>query len=150
MTTATVKTPVRRKRIRPQKSLNGQAKGGTYLLTFNLDNAGETRAWEMAQNLAGQRKLKQVLTGMLLAIRTVEEHTGKPIDMTHFMAQFVTQLVLGGKTGGYAPLPPIPQPEELPSMFAGTEDRADPLQARQAFAGGMGNLFGDDDEDEWD
>jgi len=102
MTTATVKTPVRRKRIRPQKSLNGQAKGGTYLLTFNLDNAGETRAWEMAQNLAGQRKLKQVLTGMLLAIRTVEEHThtGKPIDMTHFMAQFVTQLVFRGQNGG--------------------------------------------------
>lgn len=83
---------------------------------------------------------------LLLAIDTVERHTGKPVDMTVFMAQFVSNLVMGG--GGMPAYTPTTRPEELPSMFAGTEDRADPSEARQAFAGGMGNLFSDDDE--WD
>lgn len=75
---------------RPQKPPNGQANSGTYLLTFDLDDPAQVMAWEKAQDLAGQRKLKHVLTGMLLAIDTVERHTGKPIDMTVFMAQFVS------------------------------------------------------------
>jgi hypothetical protein len=130
-----------------QKPPNGQANSGTYLLTFDLDDPAQVTAWDKAQDLAGQRKLKHVLTGLLLAIDTVERHTGKPVDMTVFMAQFVSNLVLGG--------PALPtftsatHPAELPGMFVGTEDRADPLAARQAFAGGMGNLFSDDEEDEW-
>lgn len=133
--------------VRPPKPPNGQANSGTYLLTFDLDDPAQVKAWEKAQDLAGRRKLKHVLTGLLLAIDTVERHTGKPVDMTMFMAQFVTNLVLGGQ-----PRPvytATTNPEELPSMFAGTEDRADPRAARQAFAGGMGNLFSDDDEDDW-
>lgn len=131
---------------RPQKPPNGQAAGGAYLLTFDLDDPAQVAAWEKAQELASQRKLKHVLTGLLLAIDTVERHTGKPVDMTMFMAQFVSNLVMGG--GGMPAYTPTTRPEELPSMFAGTEDRADPAEARQAFAGGMGNLFSDDDE--WD
>jgi hypothetical protein len=84
---------------------------------------------------------------MLLAVHTVQEHTGRQIDMTEFMAQFVTNMVIGGR--GLPVLRDDTQPDELPSMFAGTEDRADPLEARQAFAGGMGNLF-DAAEDDWD
>jgi len=136
-----------RRSARYQKPPNGQANGGTYLLSFDLDDPAQVIAWDKAQELASQRKLKHVLTGMLLAIHTVEEHTGKPIDMTMFMAQFVSNLVLGGQrmpTFTAATLP-----EELPSMFAGTEDRADPTEARQAFAGSMGNLFSDDSDDEW-
>lgn len=132
---------------RPQKPPNGQASSGTYLLTFDLDDPAQVIAWEKAQDLAGQRKLKQVLTGLLLAIDTVERHTGKPVDMTVFMAQFVSNLVLGGQ--GMPTYTPDTNPEELPSMFAGTEDRADPLEARQAFAGSMGNLFSEGDDDEW-
>ena len=133
--------------VRPQKPPNGQASGGTYLLSFDLDDPAQVTAWEKAQDLASQRKLKHVLTGMLLAIDTVERHTGKSIDMTVFMAQFVSNLVLGGQ--GMPTYTPSTDPEELPSLFAGTEDRADPMEARQAFAGGMGNLFSDDDDDEW-
>lgn len=132
---------------RPQKPPNGQANSGTYLLTFDLDDPAQVTAWEKAQELASQRKLKHVLTGLLLAIDTVERHTGKPIDMTVFMAQFVSNLVLGGQA--MPAYTPTTNPEELPSMFAGTEDRADPMEARQAFAGSMGNLFSSDDEDEW-
>lgn len=132
--------------VRPQKPPNGQANSGTYLLTFDLDDPAQRVAWEKAQALASERKLKHVLTGLLLAIDTVERHTGKPIDMTVFMAQFVSNLVLGGQA--VPTYTPAINPEELPSMFAGTEDRADPLEARQAFAGGMGNLFSDD-EDDW-
>jgi len=132
---------------RPQKPPNGQANSGTYLLTFDLDDPAQITAWETAQQLASQRRLKHVLTGMLLAIHTVEKHTGKPVDMTVFMAQFITGLVTGER--GTPALRENMTPEELPSMFAGTEDRADPLEARQAFAGSMGNLFSGDDEDEW-
>jgi hypothetical protein len=131
---------------RSQKPPNGQAQSNSYLLVFDLDDEGQAKAWEVAQQLAAQRKLKHVLVGMLLAVHTVQEHTGRQIDMTEFMAQFVTNMVIGGR--GLPVLRDDTQPDELPSMFAGTEDRADPLEARQAFAGGMGNLF--DDEEEWE
>jgi hypothetical protein len=129
-----------------QKPPNGQASGGSYLLTFDLDDEGQSKAWEVAQQLASQRKLKHVLVGMLLAVHTVQEHTGRQIDMTEFMAQFITNMVMGG--GGQYAVSAITEPGELPSAFAGTAERVDPLEARQAFAGGMGNLF--DDDDEWD
>ena len=132
---------------RSQKPPNGQAQSNSYLLVFDLDDEGQAKAWDVAQQLAAQRKLKHVLVGMLLAVHTVQEHTGRQIDMTEFMAQFVTNMVIGGR--GLPVLRDDTQPDELPSMFAGTEDRADPLEARQAFAGGMGNLF-DADEDDWD
>jgi hypothetical protein len=131
---------------RSQKPPNGQAQSNSYLLVFDLDDEGQAKAWDVAQQLAAQRKLKHVLVGMLLAVHTVQEHTGRQIDMTEFMAQFVTNMVIGGR--GLPVLRDDTQPDELPSMFAGTEDRADPLEARQAFAGGMGNLF--DAEDDWD
>ena len=131
---------------RSQKPPNGQAQSNSYLLVFDLDDEGQAKAWDVAQQLAAQRKLKHVLVGMLLAVHTVQEHTGRQIDMTEFMAQFVTNMVIGGR--GLPVLRDDTQPDELPSMFAGTEDRADPLEARQAFAGGMGNLF--DDDDDWD
>jgi hypothetical protein len=129
-----------------QKPPNGQANGGSYLLTFDLDDEGQAKAWEVAQQLAAQRKLKHVLVGMLLAVHTVQEATGKQIDMTEFMAQFITSMVLGG--GGVYASRAITEPEELPSAFAGTAERIDPLEARQAFAGGMGNLF--DGDDDWE
>lgn len=129
---------------RYQKPPNGQANGGSYLLTFDLDDEGQAKAWAVAQQLAAQRKLKHVLVGMLLAVYTVQEHTGKQIDMTEFMAQFITSMVLGGRGQTV-----VTEPDELPSAFAGTEERVDPLEARQAFAGSMGNLF-DDGDDEWE
>jgi hypothetical protein len=129
-----------------QKPPNGQAQSNSYLLVFDLDDEGQAKAWEVAQQLAGQRKLKHVLIGLLLAVHTVQEHTGKQVDMTEFMARFVTNMVLGGAST--PALRTTLTPAELPSMFAGTEDRADPTTARQSFAGGMGNLFSDDEE-EW-
>ena len=132
---------------RSQKPPNGQANSNSYLLVFDLDDEGQAKAWEVAQQLAGQRKLKHVLVGLLLAVHTVQEYTRRQIDLTEFMAQFVTQMVLGGRV-----VPALREdttPEDLPSMFAGTEDRADPLEARQAFAGSMGDLFGGEDDDEW-
>jgi len=129
-----------------QKPPNGQANSNSYLLVFDLDDEGQAKAWDVAQQLAAQRKLKHVLVGMLLAVHTVQEHIGRQIDMTEFMAQFVTNMVLGGRA-----VPTLREnttPEELPSLFSGTDNHADPLEARQAFAGSMGDLFGDDD-DEW-
>jgi hypothetical protein len=130
-----------------QKPPNGQAHSGTYLLTFDLDDEAQAKAWQVAQQLAGGRKLKHVLTGMLLAVHTVQEHTGKQVDMTEFMARFITSMVVGGG-GAQLPISERTTVEELPSVFTGTADHADPLEARRAFAGGMGDLFGDDD-DEW-
>ena len=134
-----------------RKPPNGQAQSGSYLLVFDLDDDGQAKAWEVAQQLAGQRKLKHVLVGLLLAIHTVQESTGKTIDLLQFMASFVSGLVHGGGQG-YTPIEITEntQPDELPSMFAGTDDHADPMETREAFTAGMGDLFSDDDDDLWD
>jgi hypothetical protein len=133
-----------------QKPPNGQAKSGSYLLVFDLDDEAQRKAWEVAQSLASQRKLKHVLVGLLLAIHTVQEQTGRVIDLLQFMASFITGLV-NGQTGGYGSMQVTEStpPEELPSMFAGTDDHTDPAEARENFSAGMGDLFGDDD-DIWD
>jgi len=134
-----------------RKPPNGQAKSGSYLLVFDLDDEGQAKAWDVAQQLASQRKLKHVLVGMLLAVHTVQEQTGKALDLLQFMASFITGLIHGGGGGYGVQITEATEPEELPSMFAGTEDHADPTEARENFSVGMGDLFGDDDEDDiWD
>ena len=40
--------------------------------------------------------------------------------------------------------------DELPGAFVGTTQHADPEEARENFALGMGDLFNDDDGDIWD
>ena len=138
---------VKQRRTR-QKPPNGQAQSGSYLLTFDLDDEGQRKAWEVAQQLASQRKLKSVLVGFLLAVHTVQEKTGRVIDLMEFMAQFITRLV----TGGYAGVSTITENttlDDLPVAFIGTDDHADPMEARENFAIGMGDLFADDDDDLW-
>lgn len=131
-----------------RKPQNGRAKGNSYPLTFDLADEGQRKAWEVAQHLASQRKLKSVLVGFLLAVHTVQEKTGRTIDLMEFMAQFVTGLVTGS---GYSPsITEHTEPEELPTMFVGTADHADPVEARENFAIGMGDLFEEDGEDIWD
>jgi hypothetical protein len=119
-----------------------------------LDDEAQSKAWKVAQDLAGQRKLKHVLVGLLLAVHTVQEHTGKALDLLQFMASFITGLVHGGGLAfahGYGgiSISEGTTMEDLPSMFAGTDDHVDPIQARQNFHAGMGDLFADDD-DLWD
>ena len=130
-----------------QKPPNGKARSSSYLLVFDLDDDGQAKAWEVAQQLASQRKLKHVLVGMLLAIYTVQEQTGKTLDLLQFMASFITGIIHGDRAG-YSELQitEITQPEELPSMFAGTDNHADPMEARENFSASMGDLFGDDDD----
>jgi hypothetical protein len=131
-----------------QKPSNGQAQSGSYLLVFDLDDEAQAKAWEVAQQLAAQRKLKHVLVGLLLAIHTVQEQTGKALDLLQFMASFITGLVQGGG-GGYSAVQITERtaPEELPSMFAGTDNHADPTEARENFSAGMGDLFGEADDE---
>ena len=133
----------------PQKPPNGQAQSNSYLLVFDLDDDAQSKAWEVAQELASQRKLKHVLVGMLLAVHTVQEQTGKGIDLLQFMASFITGLIHGGGVSYGVQITDATEPGELPSIFAGTDDHADPTEARENFSAGMGDLFGDDD-DLWD
>ena len=132
-----------------QKPPNGQAQSGSYLLVFDLDDEAQAKAWDVAQQLAAQRKLKHVLVGLLLAIHTVQQQTGKTLDLLQFMASFITGLIHGGG-GGYGSMhiTDMTEPEELPSLFAGTADHADPTETRENFSAGMGDLFGDDEEDD--
>jgi hypothetical protein len=120
----------------PRKPPNGQAQSGSYLLVFDLDDDG-------------QRKLKHVLVGLLLAIHTVQTQTGKALDLLQFIASFVTGLVGGHSGAGGYHITEATLPEELPSMFAGTEHHAAPQEARENFSAGMGDLFDDDDDDLW-
>ena len=134
-----------------QKPPNGQAQSGSYLLVFDLDDEAQAKAWDVAQQLTSQRKLKHVLVGLLLAVHTVQEQTGKSLDLLQFMASFITGLIHGGGGGYGVQITEATAPEELPSMFAGTDDHADPTEARENFSAGMGDLFGDDgDDDLWD
>lgn len=135
---------------RSRKPPNGQAQSGSYLLVFDLDDDAQSRAWEVAQQLASQRKLKHVLVGLLLAIHTVQEQTGKALDLLQFMASFITGLINnGGAHYGNIQITEMTEPEELPSMFAGTDHHVDPKEARENFSASMGDLFGDEDEDLW-
>jgi hypothetical protein len=130
-----------------QKPPNGKAQSSSYLLVFDLDDDGQAKAWEVAQQLASQRKLKHVLVGMLLAIYTVQEQTGKALDLLQFMASFITGIIHGDRAGySGIQITEITQPEELPSMFAGTDNHADPMEARENFSASMGDLFGDEDD----
>jgi len=138
----------KRRRRKPRKPPNGQANSGTYLLVFNLDDDAQAQAWQVAQELAAQRRLKHVLVALLLAIHTVQTQTGKAIDMLQFMASFITGMV-SGRSGGYFSITESTDPNELPTMFAGTADHDDPIATRENFAVGMGDLFSDDD-DLWD
>ena len=132
-----------------QKPPNGQAQSGSYLLVFDLDDEGQAKAWEVAQQLASQRKLKHVLVGLLLAVHTVQEQTGKTLDLLQFIARFITGIVHGGG-GGSGMITEATVPDELPSMFTGTDNHADPTEARENFSAGMGDLFGDGgDDDLW-
>lgn len=127
-----------------QKPPNGQAQSGSYLLVFDLDD--EAQAWEVAQQLASQRKLKQVLVGMLLAVHTVQEQTGKVLDLLQFMAAFITGQIHGGNGNcGPVRITEATALEELPSIFTGAEDHADPVKAWQNFSARMGDLFSDDE-----
>jgi len=135
----------------PTKPPNGQATASTYLLTFDLDDESQAKAWRIAQDLAAERKLKQVLIGLLVAIHTVQELTHKRIDLTEFIASFITGLVMGGGAV-YRPsgVEMDTTPEDLPTMFAGTADHINPVEAREVFSASMGDLFSDDDENIWD
>lgn len=139
-----------KQRKAPRKPPNGQAESGSYLLVFDLDDDGQRKAWQVAQELASQRKLKHVLVGFLLAVHTVQEKTGKVIDLMDFMAQFITGLVSGLTYTPTTTITETTSPEELPSLFAGTTQHADPMEARENFAVGMGDLFDDEDDDLWD
>lgn len=133
-----------------QKPPNGQAQSGTYLLVFDLDDDAQSKAWDVAQQLASQRKLKHVLVGLLLAVHTVQDQTGKALDLLQFMASFITGLISGESRYGGIEITDATEPEELPSMFAGTDDHVDPSEARENFSVGMGDLFSNDEEDLWD
>jgi hypothetical protein len=134
---------------RSKKPPNGQAQSNSYLLVFDLDDESQRKAWEVAQELASQRKLKHVLVGLLLAVHTVQEKTGKVIDLIDFVSQFVTGMVFGLKGQSYYQITESTTLDDLPVAFIGTDDHADPMEARENFAIGMGDLFAED-ENLWD
>ena len=132
-----------------QKPRNGQGESGTYLLKFNLDDEVERRAWEVKQMLAAESKLKSVLIGFLLAVRAVEEQTGREVDMMEFTARFVSSMVTSRPMSGMNVTPDL-DPSDLPTAFIGTAEHADPAEARGNFAANLGGLFDDEDDDLWD
>ena len=132
-----------------EKPPNGQAQSGSYLLVFDLDDESQRKAWEVAQELASQRKLKHVLVSILVAIHSVQEKTGKVIDLIDFVSQFITGMVFGLKGQSAYQITESTTLDELPVAFIGTDDHADPTEARENFAIGMGDLFGDDEDDLW-
>jgi hypothetical protein len=134
---------------RSKKPPNGQAQSNSYLLVFDLDDESQRKAWEIAQQLASQRKLKHVLVSLLVAIHTVQEKTGKVVDLIDFVSQFITGMVFGLKGPSKYQITESTTLEDLPVAFIGTDDHADPVEARENFAIGMGDLFADDDDDIW-
>jgi hypothetical protein len=134
---------------RSKKPPNGQAQSNSYLLVFDLDDESQRKAWEIAQQLASQRKLKHVLVSLLVAIHSVQEKTGKVVDLIDFVSQFITGMVFGLKGQSHYQITASTTLDELPVAFIGTDDHADPTEARENFAIGMGDLFADDDDDIW-
>ena len=124
------------------RSPNGQARSPTYLLTFDLANEAEQRAWTAMQRLAAQRQAKSVLIGFLMALADLERQTNQQYAVEDMMALFIAALVSGQRVGyGMSNL----MIDDSPSIIVGTADHADPDQVRDELALGMGDLFGDDD-----
>jgi len=128
------------------RSPNGQARNPTYLLTFDLTDEAEQRAWTAMQRLAAQRRGKSVLIGFLMALAELERQTNQQYAAEDMMALFVTALVSGQRVGyGTSNLVMNGMSEDSPSIIVGTADHADPDQVRDELALGMGDLFGDED-----
>jgi Na+/citrate or Na+/malate symporter len=57
---------------------------------------------------------------LLLAVHTVQEQTGKALDLLQFMAAFITGLINSGGGGyGTMAITEATAQGELPSIFAG-------------------------------
>jgi hypothetical protein len=124
---------------------NGQAKSGTYLLAFDLQDEAEWRAWSVTQSLAAERKLKRTLLGFLLALDEVRRQTSKDYGVEEMMARFVASLVVDGSASrASTPISRVGDFAEDAPLIIGTANHADPNEAREQLALSMGNLFDDD------
>ena len=126
-----------------RKSGNGQAKGSSYLLSFDLDDEAERRAWKVMQSLASERKLKRTLLGFLLALDEIQLRSGKVQSVEEMMGRFITSIIMGGSAGQSAPALSIGDYAEDAPLIIGSVNHADPEQARDQLALGMGSLFDD-------
>lgn len=64
-----------------------------------------------------------------------QQQTGKTLDLLQFTAAFISRMVPSGEAGHDAMnLSEATEPEELVSLFAITEDHADPGEARGNFS----------------
>lgn len=127
------------------KSPNGQGKGSTFLVAFNLDDEQEARAWAMAQQLACPHgKRKHVLLGFLLALCDYQDITGVELNADKVVAMFMSGVLLNsdGHPTGRIRFEDLPETE--PELIIGTADHADPEETRLNFAISMGDMFGDD------
>lgn len=129
------------------RSQNGKAQTPSYLLTFDLTDDGQRRAWEVMQRLAAQRRAKPVLMGFLMALSELEVHTNQRYSAEDMMAMFVTLIVSGQGTGGAlsSGFSWGDMATDAPALIVGTADHADPDEIRDELALGMGDLFGDED-----
>lgn len=125
---------------------NGQAKSGTYLLAFDLNDETEHRAWTMTQALAAERKLKRTLLGFLLALDEVQRLTHRDYGVEDMMARFVASLVTDGNINpARPPALSLGDFSDDAPLIIGTANHANPDEARNQLAMGMGDLFSDDE-----
>ena len=128
------------------RSQNGKAQTPSYLLTFDLSDDAQKRAWEMLQQLAAQRRSKRTLMGFLLALAEIQLRTGREQSVDDLLARFIVSLTTGeSETRGYIEYPSGDLSKETPSIIVGTADHADPDETRDELALSMGDLFGDDE-----
>lgn len=126
----------------------GQLSSNRYPLTFNTENPTERKAKDGAVRLLEERgKLKALMINVLCAVDDVERATGKPIDVSEFATRYVSALMTGNVQQPMFQITETTKFDDLPGIWTGTADHADPGVARQALHAGMGNLLDDDDDD---
>lgn len=120
---------------RGRKPPNGSASSNTYLLTFDIKDEGERKAWEVAQQLASDRKLKSVLISLLLAIHTIQTQTRKTIDVVNLASRLIAGLVFGPTQ----PTISLQAETEYTTPVIGSAQTGDQVEARKNMVKSMDN-----------
>lgn len=124
---------LRKRRVKPG---NGEGRGNTFLLSFNLNDTGERRAWLMAQQLARPHgKRGHILKAFLLALADYQDQTGIELNADNAAALLLEGALFG--TERVMTKVPDRQAGDKPLVKISTADKASGDEALSNFSESM-------------
>lgn len=129
------------KRIKPQ---NGQGQSGQIILSFDLSDPDQARAYDMAQQLASPHGMrKHVFVGFLLFLESYQAQTGIRLTADRVMGLYLTWL---SQLTGSVAFSAAQSNYDLSDAVAGSSDRTDAAERNANYLSGMAGLLSEDDD----